>query len=394
MKIGFYAIWGMGWDGHTLTGFSQHIRYLEHFLAKTDGVRLFTDVINNRPLNTERLSHPNLEVVEIPWRDWAKQWRHHRDLRRLFAANLDGLDAMYVRLYDPCPWVLAPLCEKQGIGMVFHIVVNPIVAIRHRHDWTWAGKRLRRAMFFPEEFLIRRCARRHTILINGSENTRFFARHGLKGEMVISSTLVEDDFYERQDTCLREEKVVLHAGFIRPWKHPEILIDAVAQLMRAGRKVKLRLVGPVEPEIYTQALEERIRRQGIADRVEWGGFVPGGAPLNEEYRAADIFAFPSGTEGSARVLLEAAANALPIITTEVGGVQDIFVEGESALIVPKDQPEAMARGIARFLDDPPLRHRCIRGAQTMAREHTLDAYIQLLVTRLEESRGAGPGARN
>ena len=72
---------------------------------------------------------------------------------------------------------------------------------------------------------------------------------------------------------------------------------------------------------------------------------------------ADVFVLPSLSEGSPNALLEAMACGLPIVATRVGGVPEIAVDGETALLVPPEDPVALARAIDRLLRDRALAAR-------------------------------------
>lgn len=386
MKIGIYAFWSLGWDGQILSGPGFHLRYIRNFLKYCDQVHLFTNISNGRKdFNTEILQDNRLRVVPIPWGSWITAWMHLNELRRFVAANLDGLDSMYVRLYDPCSWLLAPVCEKRGIGMLFHIVGDPLAGIFQRDDWSIVGKFVRRALFFPEEQLVKRAVRRHDLIVEGGELADLMRKRGLPCDEVMSSTLIEDDFYFREDTCQGSEAVVLMVSHFRPPKRVEVLLESVGLLLREGRSLKLRLVGPYDPASYKNFLLERVKALGIEKQVDFVGYVPLGGPLRAELRAADIFAFPSATEGNPRVLLEAAANSLPIVTTEVGSVRQMYTNKESALIVPIGDSQPMANAIIQLIDNKTLRQCLIQNAFKLAQRHTCNNFIKVIVERLKKA---------
>ncbi len=386
MKIGIYAWWNVIQHGRTITAQGAHTVYLRHFLDLTDGVRLFTTATDTaNEVNKENLSDSRLDVINIPWNSWQGAWLHMKQLNNLLSTNTQGLDAIYVRLFDPCAWLLSPICRSQAIGLIYHIIGDPIAGIFRRSDWSLPGKIIRRLMFWPEEQLVLKAARRHCTLINGSELTEIYSRKGLNAETVISSTLDDSDFFLREDTCTKEHAVILYVGFLRPAKRLDVLIDAVSLLVIEGRKIILRVVGPGQYVGFPEKLKRQALNQGLNGRIVFTGYVPLGYRLNAEYRAADILAFPSVTEGSPRVLLESAANSLPIVTTNVGSVNDLFVDGQSAIIVPRGNAEAMARGIARYLDEPNLRKRCIINARKIARKHKAKSFISHIIDRLEEN---------
>jgi glycosyltransferase involved in cell wall biosynthesis len=98
------------------------------------------------------------------------------------------------------------------------------------------------------------------------------------------------------------------------------------------------------------------------------------------YAAADAFALPSHSEGSPNVLLEAMAASLPIAATRVGGVPEIVENNESALLVPVNDPDAMAAALVRILSDQNLAERLTtNSAALVANQFTPEKYVRALV---------------
>ena len=143
--------------------------------------------------------------------------------------------------------------------------------------------------------------------------------------------------------------VVLFLGRLTAVKGPDLLLDAWADLIQedgVGNAILLFAGdGPLAP-----ALGERAR-----------GFPPGGvrflgavadpAPL---YRAADVLALPSRSEGLSNTLLEGMASGLAIVATDVGGNREVITQGETGRLVAPE-PRAFARALAEILADPALR---------------------------------------
>ena len=71
----------------------------------------------------------------------------------------------------------------------------------------------------------------------------------------------------------------------------------------------------------------------------------------------DVVALPSWTEGLPLVLLEAMARGRPVVATPVGGTPELVTDGETGLLVPPRDPEALAEALRRVLDDPELARR-------------------------------------
>lgn len=88
---------------------------------------------------------------------------------------------------------------------------------------------------------------------------------------------------------------------------------------------------------------------GVADRVTFLGVVRDVPSL---MAGAGLFVLPSRSEGISLTLLEAMARGLPVVATRVGGTPEVVVEGETGLLVPSDDPAALAAAILRVRRDP------------------------------------------
>jgi glycosyltransferase involved in cell wall biosynthesis len=119
-----------------------------------------------------------------------------------------------------------------------------------------------------------------------------------------------------------------------------------AQLVLAGRDLE-------QGGAFQDALERESERLGIRERVEFGFHDDVPALLD----TLDVVALPSWTEGLPMVLLEAMARARPVVATPVGGTPELVTDGETGLLVPPRDPEALADALRRVLDDPELARR-------------------------------------
>ena len=150
----------------------------------------------------------------------------------------------------------------------------------------------------------------------------------------------------REELNLREgERVILSVGRLSHEKGQADLIRAFSSVRDRARLVIVG-DGPDRP-----SLERFTRSLGLEHSVTFVGMRGNVAPF---YAMADVFALPSLSEGSPNALLEGMACSLPIVATRVGGVPEIASDGVTALLVPPQQPLAMAGAIARLLDDRAL----------------------------------------
>ena len=105
---------------------------------------------------------------------------------------------------------------------------------------------------------------------------------------------------------------------------------------------------------YERELEREAERFGVRDRVVFAGRREDVADVLAEL---DVFALPSWTEGLPLVVLEAMAQRRPVVATPVGGTPEVVVDGETGLLVPPRDPDALAAALRRLLDDAGLRAR-------------------------------------
>ena len=107
-------------------------------------------------------------------------------------------------------------------------------------------------------------------------------------------------------------------------------------------------------------LQARAERLGIAERITWLGAKPQETVL-EEYRGADLFILNSriaedgDRDGLPNVLMEAQSQRLPVIATNLAGIPELVIDGETGALVPPDNAPALAQAIERLLRDGSLR---------------------------------------
>jgi D-inositol-3-phosphate glycosyltransferase len=158
---------------------------------------------------------------------------------------------------------------------------------------------------------------------------------------------------------------------MEPLKGFDNLLRALARLRHSQpqRYAHLRalLVGG-EPEAQPHAWNSEQRRLaalreslGIAKAVTFAGAQPHQC-LPDYYAAADVFVMPSHYESFGLAALEAMACAVPVVASRVGGLTYTIEDERSGLLVPPDQPPALAARLERLLTDSALRERLQAGA--------------------------------
>jgi glycosyltransferase involved in cell wall biosynthesis len=117
------------------------------------------------------------------------------------------------------------------------------------------------------------------------------------------------------------------------------------------------------------------------------GFVPNDE-LQGLYARAAVVTCPSRREGFGVACLEAMAHGRPVVATRVGGLRDLVVDGETGLVVPPRDPEALRAALRRLIADPDLRRRLGAAGRQRARERfSWDAVTSAVVDAYAEAVG-------
>lgn len=153
------------------------------------------------------------------------------------------------------------------------------------------------------------------------------------------------------------------------------LLHAMAAVRRRA-PTAIVLVAGREGHASTE-LRATHRDLGLGDAVRLLGHRD---DIPELLAAADLFVFPSLFEGGAGAVIEAMALGLPIVASDIPALREVLVPGENSLLVPPEEPEALAGAIQLLIDDEGLRIRFSQQSiQRFDQRFTLDAVVDRMV---------------
>ncbi|WCP69985.1 glycosyltransferase family 4 protein [Vibrio tubiashii] len=150
---------------------------------------------------------------------------------------------------------------------------------------------------------------------------------------------------------------ILFLGRLRDTKGLFELIDACAKLKQQGTEFELVLAGDGDIEDIRQLCAAK----GLADVVKLPGWVDGKAK-ERLLLESDIFVLPSYFEGLPIGVLEAMANKVAVIATDVGGIPDVLTSGQEGLLVKAKDTNKLAEAIKELLQNSELKNRYINNA--------------------------------
>jgi phosphatidyl-myo-inositol dimannoside synthase len=149
------------------------------------------------------------------------------------------------------------------------------------------------------------------------------------------------------------ESFLLFSGRLIPRKGVCYLLEAMPRIL-ACHPIKLVITGDGP---LREALTAQVKKLGLSRWVEFAGFVTN-QRLGELFRTCTVYVHPAiydergDTEGLGVVLIEALFNHKPVIASSVGGIVDVIKDGETGLLVPAKDPQALASAVLRVLNDP------------------------------------------
>lgn len=171
--------------------------------------------------------------------------------------------------------------------------------------------------------------------------------------------------------------------------NPSLAVDVVSELCAGFPQIHLTMLGPDKGDNSLDQMLERAVALGVEDKLE----VVGGVPHTEIpiwLDKSDILINTSNYDTAPRSLLEAMANGLCVVSTNVGGIPYIIEHGVSGLLVSPNDPKAMAESIQMLLTTPGLAESLSISARKCAEQNDwssiLPQWDQLFYEVLESTR--------
>ena len=192
---------------------------------------------------------------------------------------------------------------------------------------------------------------------------------------VITNFICPTDYHRstnprlREQLALNDEKLLVHVSNFRPVKRIADCVD-ILQRLRGRLKVRLIMVGDGPDRSLAEWLA---KRHGISDDVVFVGKQP---RIVDYLAASDVLLLPSETESFGLSALEAMACEVPVVASNVGGLPEVVVDGETGFLCPVGDVDAMAERAYQLLTDSDLyRSFAKRGRERAISEFHTDKII-------------------
>jgi len=304
-----------------------------------------------------------------PYGLWYQPWWILRTGQELITEQHH--DVMTVHEYPPFYNGLGARWLHHAMGVPYALEIHHIVGYpKATSTMEWIGRLLSR-------WYLRWDACHANKIRTVNEQVRaILTLWGIPQEKIeVVSSLYLDHAALKIDPAIEKRYDVVFSGRLVSNKGVDSLLQAVQRVPR----VTLCIIGDGPKRC---SLQRRARFLGITNRVTFTGWLP---TQNEVYRAlqsAKVFVMNSRSEGNPRVLIEAMALGLPVITTRVGIAPDVVEHRVNGLFT-EGIPSDLAERIGELLSDEPLRSRLGLAAKSIRSEYERSSRIATYATFLK-----------
>ncbi|MDY6945596.1 MAG: glycosyltransferase family 4 protein [Pseudomonadota bacterium] len=306
----------------------------------------------------------------------------HQQLAALPANSLTLIDGLAL---GAMPDVVHAHAERlRMVGLVHH----PLAAE------TGLSSELAAQLFESER---RALAAMRSIVVTSQSTRRSLAAYGVAAHGVA---VVEPGVDQPKDLEIDERPRspssavrMLCVASVTERKGYDLLVDALAGL--GDLDWTLTCVGDTERSVDTaRALRMRIEANGQEHRIALTGELEG-APLHQQFRAAELFVLATRFEGYGMVIAQALTYGLPVVSTRTGAIAEL-VTPEAGLLVEPDDGAALREALSRVLSDADLRTRLAAGARAVgatlpgwsAASQQFSEILTAVAQRTDDSRAA------
>jgi glycosyltransferase involved in cell wall biosynthesis len=247
------------------------------------------------------------------------------------------------------------------IGIIFH-GLEPLYysSLKDELKLSWRYRLLHGTVM--SRLLRSSCRSADTLVCLNSAEYRYLLEHEWNQEdrIAVVPNPAPESFFARRNYDGPARRI-LFVGQWLPMKGVRYLVQAFRVLQEANPDISLVCAGTMTPEQTVLAdFPEKVRPSiTVLPRVSRD-------QLLDLHRQADMFVFPTLSEGFSLALAEAMASGLPIVTTPVGAAPDVLRDELSALLVPTRNAQAITAAVTRLIEDPALRKKLGTGAQSAA----------------------------
>jgi len=333
------------------------------------------------------LESDNFELLHLPhYHNNIGFWLHAPKIYMEFFLSADHWDILHIRLpsHIAFPAYLAAKMQKKHD---FNVIVGEFYDYNRMAGYPYLKQKLVNFDSRLQDFLTSIIVRGSLNFTNGEELYHKYKQLNRDVRLMRSSTINRRDIIEVPIMPEHHHPIkIITVAVISPRKGISLIPEIIHHLIQMGVNLHWDIFGKTEGVAGQNEYRKTLslaKNLGVSKFLKFHGEKPW-EELKATYRKSDIFVLPTYAEGVPRVLLEAQAAGLPVVTTSVGGIPSAICNNKNGLLVPPGKPEKMAKEIYKLIQDKDLYQELVMNGIQTAKEHSLESETKKMLEQVNE----------
>ena len=380
-KLAIFSGWTLSLYEGSYYIMSRNWSYIERMLEFFEEITLVAPVkvvkIKDEVQSLRKIPSNQLSIEPLPYsKGSVDALKYRRTYKKTIKKVASKTDLFYCRVPDPFCWMPAQMTDKP---VIMHFVGDTADATKHNIHFSWLKKQVLLAGYSFEYKRILKSARKSTVYTNGSHLSEKLRKQGIKATPVVSSTITKEPLRPLSNKPL----TIIYVGYLRYAKGIDTLIEVIRRLEDRHFNYQFHIVG--DGDMYS-TLQQLIDDLKLDNHIYLHGYTDNRDKLLSLLRSSDLFFFPSMSEGSPRVVIEAMSQGCPVLSTPVGSLPGCFEENKEILFFPFKNAEIATSKIIEVGENlemlTQLRDRAYR---KVSERFTMEKFIRTITTYNHEA---------
>jgi len=378
---------GSYYTSYTWPLFAKNIADFNHTTSLLSPV---IDVADKKLVNGELFDNGRLKIISNFYYTgylnyYQNYYQNYFKINRAIHRLVKSYDIILIRIPSP----IIPLIAKHTVSLKKPFVllaVGNLIKSANSYNLTknYIVKILLKSIFkITQHHEYGYLKKTKLLYAHGQEIAKYYRKSVKNIKLMRTAHLSLNDINYVSRSKLHSPVRLLSMGWLGPVKGHVFLIRSMKLLINRGYNVILKLYGKEIDCNYSEYLKNLVFKLDLLDYVKFMGPVYY-HQVSKIYQESDIQIISSTSEGIPRVILEGAANSLPLVCTSVGGCLSAVQNGENGILVAARDPAAMANGIEHVIRNDHLRRNIIQGGLEMAKCYSAESICPQIVMELNE----------
>lgn len=349
MKIFAYNDFILKNQGGEIYADDSHILFIKH-TAET----YFEDyILGSRCIHSETKGHyfftsDSKKVLDFPFYNSVSEFftnpRLFFSAKKTLKKSISDYDVFWLTWPHPISFlVLTMIGRKKPIVLFVRQNLEALIQVRYKGINRFIGKKFTQFLYGYARFF-----HRNALIVSVGDEMFHYFKPVFKNNSFISDSIVSEKQQLPPRNQIGEHPKLLFVGRLEPEKGLFDLITAVKTLNET-MPITLSIVGEGG---LGEELRDFVDQLNLKSQVKFEGYKAFGESLFELYRSHDIMMISSYSEGLPKIINEARAFAMPIVSTKVGGIVKELQENKTCLFVQPGRPEELSSAVLFLIQNP------------------------------------------